>query len=52
MVLNKVNKSLVNMVEELGVNAVGLSGKDGGLLRWRNVIPRDRTLALSVILPK
>ena len=30
MVLNKVNKSLVNMVEELGVNAVGLSGKDGG----------------------
>lgn len=33
MVLNKVNKSLVNMVEELGVNAVGLSGKDGGLLK-------------------
>lgn len=33
MVLNKVNKSLVQMVEELGVNAIGLSGKDGGLLR-------------------
>ena len=33
MVLNKVNKSLVQMVEELGVNAVGISGKDGGLLR-------------------
>lgn len=32
MVLNKVNKSLVQMVEELGVNAVGISGKDGGLL--------------------
>jgi acetylglutamate kinase len=31
MVLNKVNKSLVQMVQELGVNAVGISGKDGGL---------------------
>lgn len=33
MVLNKVNKSLVTMVEELGVKAVGISGKDGGLLQ-------------------
>ena len=33
MVLNKVNKSLVAMVQELGVKAVGISGKDGGLLR-------------------
>ena len=33
MVLNKVNKSLVSMVEELGVKAVGISGKDGGLLK-------------------
>ena len=32
MVLNKVNKSLVKLVQELGVNAVGISGKDGGLL--------------------
>ncbi len=32
MVLNKVNKRLVTMVEELGVKAVGISGKDGGLL--------------------
>lgn len=32
MVLSKVNKSLVSMVEELGVNAIGISGKDGGLL--------------------
>ena len=32
MVLSKVNKSLVTMVEELGVNAIGISGKDGGLL--------------------
>ena len=32
MVLNKVNKSLVQMVQELGVNAIGISGKDGGML--------------------
>ncbi|MDE7311736.1 MAG: acetylglutamate kinase [Eubacterium sp.] len=33
MVLNKVNKSLVQLVEQLGVLAVGISGKDGGLLK-------------------
>ena len=32
MVLNRVNKSLVQMVEQLGVRAVGISGKDGGML--------------------
>ena len=33
MVLNRVNKSLVQMVQELGVLSVGISGKDGGLLK-------------------
>jgi len=33
MVLGKVNKQLVTMVQELGVKAVGISGKDGGLLK-------------------
>ena len=33
MVLNKVNKSLVKLVEELGVLSVGISGKDGHLLK-------------------
>ena len=33
MVLNKVNKSLVAMVQEIGVNAAGISGKDGHLLQ-------------------
>ena len=32
MVLGRVNKNLVRMVEELGVKAVGISGKDGKLL--------------------
>mgnify|MGYP002853712916 FL=1 len=32
MVLSKVNKQLVTMVQELGIKAVGISGKDSGLL--------------------
>ena len=32
MVLNRVNKSLVQMVESLGVHVIGISGKDGKLL--------------------
>lgn len=35
MVLSKVNKSLVALMQQLGVKAVGLSGKDAGLLRTR-----------------
>lgn len=33
MVLNRINKSLVQMINEIGVKAVGLSGKDGKLLK-------------------
>lgn len=33
MVLGKVNKELVTLVQSLGVKAVGISGKDGGLLK-------------------
>lgn len=33
MVLGKVNKGLVQMVEKLGVKAVGISGKDGTTLK-------------------
>lgn len=32
MVLNRVGKSLVTLVEGLGVKAISISGKDGGLL--------------------
>ena len=35
MVLAKVNKELVSYVESLGVQAVGISGKDGGLLKCK-----------------
>ena len=33
MVLSKVNKSLVSMMQKLGLKAVGISGKDAGLLK-------------------
>ncbi len=32
MVLGKVNKELVQLIQQLGVRAIGISGKDGGLL--------------------
>ncbi|MDR0963793.1 MAG: acetylglutamate kinase, partial [Clostridium sp.] len=44
MVLGKVNKSLVTMVEELGVRAVGISGKDGGLLRVQKKCPDGKDI--------
>lgn len=44
MVLNKVNKNLVSMVEELGVKAVGISGKDGGLLKAGKKLSGGRDL--------
>jgi acetylglutamate kinase len=33
MVLSKVNKTLVSMMQQLGLKAVGLSGKDSGLMK-------------------
>lgn len=33
MVLSVVNKKLVQMLEKVGVKAVGISGKDGGMLK-------------------
>ena len=42
MVLARVNKELVTHVESLGVQAVGISGKDGGLLKMQEEIFRWR----------
>ncbi|MGI6007774.1 MAG: acetylglutamate kinase [Ruminococcus sp.] len=39
MVLGKVNKELVTFVQSLGVKAVGISGKDGGLLQVEKKCP-------------
>lgn len=47
MVLGRVNKNLVTMVEELGVKAVGISGKDGGLLKVNKNMRTDRISVMS-----
>lgn len=44
MVLNKVNKSLVQMVQELGVQAIGISGKDGGLLKVKKKLSKGQDI--------
>ena len=44
MVLNKVNKELVALIEQAGVKAIGLSGKDGELLRVSKKMPNGDDL--------
>ena len=44
MVLNRLNKYLVQMVERLGVKAVGISGKDGGLLQVDQKKPNGKDI--------
>ena len=39
MVLGKVHTDLVSLVQQLGVNAMGISGMDGDLLKVRKVMP-------------
>ncbi len=39
MVLAKVNQELVTLIQALGVKAVGISGKDGGLLKVEKKMP-------------
>ena len=42
MVLNRVNKGLVSMMEQVGLKAVGISGKDGTVLRVERKLFRRR----------
>ena len=49
MVLNRINKSLVAMAEQLGVRAIGISGKDGKLLNVDKRLGTEKISALSVI---
>lgn len=44
MVLGRVNKSLVSMVQELGVKAIGISGKDGRLLQVERKLSDGRDI--------
>lgn len=38
MVLSKVNKSLVSLMQQMGLKAVGITGKDAGLLKTRKKV--------------
>ena len=42
MVLGKVNKSLVQLVESLGVRAIGISGKDENSCLWRKSMQTEK----------
>lgn len=44
MVLNKVNKHLVQMMEKLGVKAAGISGKDGGTMLCEKKTVNDQDI--------
>lgn len=44
MVLSKVNKGLVQMMQKLGLNAVGISGKDGALMTCTKKMPGGKDI--------
>lgn len=44
MVLNKVNKHLVQMVEQIGVKAVGMCGKDGATIKVVKKMPNGHDI--------
>jgi acetylglutamate kinase len=44
MVLSKVNKGLVQMMQKLGLNAVGISGKDAGLMTVTKKFPGGKDI--------
>ncbi|MEF2852541.1 MAG: acetylglutamate kinase, partial [Lachnospiraceae bacterium] len=44
MVLNKINKGLASMMEKVGVKAVGISGKDGSLLRVEKKLSKGQDI--------
>lgn len=46
MVLNKINKELVSMMEKNGVKAVGISGKDGGMIMCEKKMPEGKDIGM------
>lgn len=46
MVLNRVNKTLVKMIEQLGVHSIGISGKDGGMLHVHKKLSKGVDIGL------
>ncbi len=46
MVLNRINKDLVSMMEKNGVKAVGISGKDGGMIMCEKKMPDGKDIGM------
>ena len=46
MVLNRVNKTLVRMIEQMGVHSIGISGKDGGMLHVQKKLSKGEDIGL------
>lgn len=44
MVLNKVNKELVGLMQKMGINAVGICGKDAGMIRVSKKMPDGKDI--------
>ena len=44
MVLNKINKSLVQNLQSLNINSIGISGKDGGLLKVKKKLSNNEDI--------
>lgn len=44
MVLNRINKGLASMMEKVGVRAVGISGKDGSILKVDKKLSRGQDI--------
>ncbi len=44
MVLNKVNKELVGLMQKMGINAVGICGKDAGLIKVDKRMPDGKDI--------
>ena len=44
MVLNKVNKELVGLMQKMGINAVGVCGKDAGMLKVEKKMPDGKDI--------
>ena len=42
--INKINKGLVSMMEKVGVKAVGISGKDGSVLRVKKKLSKGEDI--------
>lgn len=44
MVLNKVNKELVGLMQKMGINAVGICGKDAGMIQVNKKMPNGKDI--------